>query len=150
MPPAGQRLKSLDFPATVSASDATTLSSVSTTLAAGSPSVNLTFVANTAGKALLIVGGLTRCTSSVQPIIIDWEMYLGTGTGGTLILGTGSQARRLEQVSSSTIYGHNGSKTVLITGLTPGATYFVRTMHQSLVAATGDVLLRYLIVAPTT
>lgn len=151
MPTAGQRVRAGDFPPTVSVSDNTLLTNVPTSPTVGSPAVSTTFTAATSGKALITVSGLTRCTSSLQPVIIDWELYLGTSAGGTLILGTGQQTRRLEIVSTGAAgngYGHNLSKTYVATGLVAGSTYFIRTMHYSFATATGDVGLRQLSVTP--
>jgi len=151
MPAAGQKIKALDFSATVSAVDNTTLTNVSTTLGAGSPVVAVTFVAPTSGKVAIHLSGNGRCTGSLQATIFDIEVYLGTSASGTLIVATGSSTYRVVVVaagSAGSTFGHNFGKTSYLSGLTAGSTYYARVMHASSNTATCDVFHRGLTIQP--
>lgn len=151
MPAAGQKIKALDFQATVSSSDSTVLSNVGTTLATQTPTVAVTFVAPTSGKVLVHLAGNGRCTTSLQAMIFDWELYLGTNASGTLILATGVTDRRLVIVAAGaagSTFGHNLGRTVYVSGLVAGSTYYARSMTASSNTATGDIFYRMITVEP--
>jgi hypothetical protein len=147
MPVAGQRVKALDFSASASATDSTT-QSTTTTPAAGTPSVNVTFVAPTSGKALIIVSGAAQDVTVTNTAVVDTELRL-TNVGGTIIFATGAFDRRLQLTltASGNSLG-SGSRTWTATGLTPGATYFLRTMHYAATGTTCNIINRRLDVVP--
>lgn len=150
MPQAGQRIKALDFTAAVKAEDSTLQTNISTTLGSGSPEVSVTFVAPTSGKAQIIVSASTSDdVSNDNPAVIDWQLYLGTNSSGTLILGTGSLQRRLV-LMPGTIASQSQelSHSYVATGLTAGSTYFVRIQQQAWAGTSLDVHTRALTVIP--
>lgn len=149
MPLAGQRIKALDFVATVEANSLTTLANISTTPTAGSPEVGVVVTAPTSGKVLVTVGGSAGDDTGANTVaIFDYEVRLGTNSSGTLVLGTGSLIRRLN-LAVGDIAGQTqeGARTSLVAGLTPGSSYFVRVMHYSY-TGNPDVFARQLIVQP--
>jgi len=147
MPVAGQRVRALDFQASVSATDSTS-QSTTTTAAAGSPSVSVTFVAPTSGRALITVGGAAQDASVTNTGVIDTELRL-TNVSGAIILATGAYDRRVEvALTASANSVGDASKTYTATGLTPGTTYFLRTMHYAATGTTCSILNRRLDVVP--
>lgn len=149
MPLAGQRIKALDFTAAVGATDSTLHSNIGTTPVAGSPELSVVFTAPSSGKVLITVGGSIGDDTGSNTIgIIDYEVRLGTNNSGLLIHGTGSLHRRCN-IAAGDIAGQTQElgRASLITGLTPGASYFVRTMHYSY-TGTPDLYARQLVVQP--
>lgn len=150
MPTAGQRILATDFTAAVTASEGTDHLNITTTLTAGSPACDLTFVAPTSGKALVIIGARIRDDGNQSTPIIDSQLYLGTSAGGTLVYDTGNENRRIEIITDNSTRTQNHTKSWLATGLTPGSTYYVRIMHAVGAGGgtTADILNRTITVVP--
>lgn len=149
MPFAGQRIKALDFTPAVGAESTVPHLNIGTTPVVGSPEVGVVFTAPTSGKALVTIGASIGDDSGANTIgIIDYQLYLGTNASGTLVLGTGSLNRRCNIAAGDTAgQTQEMSRTSLVTGLTPGASYYVRTMHYSY-TGTPDLFARQLAVQP--
>ena len=149
MPAAGQRVLAADFTAAVTDSDATDHLNVAEGVVAGSPEVGVTFTAPTSGKAQVIIGARVRDDGAASTPVIDWQLF-EDDTGGTEILGTGSEERRMEIPIGSSTRTFNGTKTILVTGLTAGQVYYARLMHGQGAGggATADVLHRQITVIP--
>lgn len=120
----------------------------STTPIAGTPAVNVTFVAPITGKVAVCVAGGIDGDSANDRGFVTYEMYLGTSAAGTLV-----QAARAPFGVSN--YGGNNSDTMqhgnmtAQVGLTPGATYFARIVHfVEGVDGTVDIDMRRIIVFP--
>lgn len=148
MPTAGQRVKALDFTAAQTSSDATAHNNITTTAAAGSPEVGVTFTAPTSGKVLISLSMRAFDNSAANAIYLDIEIY-EDNTSGTKIVSTGTWERRLtiQGDTSSTIVG-NSSKVFIETGLTAGQVYYARTMHYAAATGTADVEMRRIDAAP--
>ena len=145
---AGTRVKALDFTGPASASDATLHSNVSTTAVAGTPSVSVTFTAPTSGMAMVVLGMRAQDDAGSNTAYLDYEVRV-TNVAGAIVFATGAVDRRLDiGVSGSVTFQPNVSKVSIISGLTPGTTYFVRTMHSAAVGGSTDVLMRRLDVVP--
>lgn len=147
MPNAGERVKALDFTAAQTDSDATTLSNISTTAAAGSPEVSVTFTAPTSGKVQVSLSLRGQDDGAANATYLDLEVY-ETDVNGTQIITTGSVDRRLELRGNTSSTPQNASKTFILTGLTAGQVYFARTMHYASAGSTADVLNRRIDVVP--
>lgn len=148
MPTAGQRVKALDFTAAVTATNATSHNNVGTTLALGSPTVSVTFTAPTSGAALVILGMRAQDDTGSNTAYLDYEVRL-TNNAGAVIFATGAVERRLDVGCTGNVtFQPNVSKVSLISGLSPGSTYYVQTLHAAAVTGSADVLMRSLTVVP--
>lgn len=133
---AGQPIQQTDFPAAVYAFvEANETDITATTFVAGANPCNTTFVAGVTGNAMIVVTGVMRSSASATPadhIRLSFELYEGTDETGTLIV-SATYSRSAISIEEPQVHG--ASTVHLATGLTPGATHFVRTMHRT---ATGD------------
>ncbi len=150
MPLAGQRIKALDFTATVEASSTVVQSNVGTSLVVGSPEVGVVFIAPTSGKAMITVGGSVLDDSGANnSAVIDTKIFLGTNGSGTLIFGVGSLLRRLILAPGDIAsQSQEVSRTFSVSGLTAGASYYVQLLQQSYAGTTVDIFARQVIVQP--
>jgi hypothetical protein len=133
----------------VSAFDNTTHTNISTTYAAGSPTVSVTFIAPTTGKAAITLGVVASDNGGVvNTVFLDREVRL-TNSGGTIISATGLAEHRLEVGCTGSGNMESAvSRTAILSGLTPGSTYFVSLVHRAAVASSADVYSRRLDVVP--
>lgn len=150
MPLAGQRIKALDFQPMVESSSTATLSNISTTPSVGTPEVGVVFTAPTSGKALITIGASFADDSGANNCgVLDTKLFLGTNSSGTLILGTGDLRRRLIlQPGDVANQSQEASRTFPVTGLTPGASYYVQLLHSAWAGATLDLFARQVIAQP--
>jgi hypothetical protein len=148
MPTAGSRVKALDFGTPGTASDATAHNNVTTTPVAGSPTVSVTFLAPTSGMAMIVIGMRCQDDAGSNTVYLDYEVR-NNNVSGSVVFATGAVERRLDLPGSGAVtFQPNASKVSIVTGLTPGNTYFVRTMHSAAVTGSADVLMRRLDVIP--
>lgn len=124
---AGKPVAALDYPDTVWAQDTTTISNpTNTTYSAGSPTVNVTFIAPTSGRVLVAIGGSAGNATSSDRIIFAPELR-ETNVSGTIIVSTDvEQWGWGSQVSAGYV---QGSRVSMFDNLTPGDPYFVRHMY---------------------
>jgi len=145
MPLAGQRITALDFTAAVTATDSNVQANIGTTIGPGTPEVGVVFIAPTSGKVMVSIGGSAADDAGAHKAVIDWQLYAGTNASGTLILNVGSLARRL--IIGGDVEGVEADRSSLVTGLTPGSSYYARVMVAAY-AATTDVYNRTITVVP--
>lgn len=141
-------------PQPVAVADATALTSaaLTTTYAAGSPVVGTAFTAPPTGKVYITVGGRIQCQTTGNTIYLSFEVRTGATVGsGTVVLATdaGRAVAAGGNATGFTFARVGGSKRYLLTGLTPGSSYNVRTMHAcQTTTATGDLYNRDLLIEP--
>lgn len=148
---AGQAVKALDFPPPEWSQDTTAISNPSSSsYAAGSPAVEVTFVAPTSGRVLLIVGGGGGNSAGSDRIFFSPEVR-ETDSSGTVVL-TASVTNRgwvPDNCSSAHVYG---SRESVLEGLTPGGVYYARVMYAVSTAdagaSTADISCRDIGVVP--
>lgn len=130
-----------------SLTDATSQNSLAnTTAVAGSPVVSVSFVAPASGIAFVTVTGTVGQSVVGNFTYLGWECRLNNSTG-TLI--TASAASRAVSAGPNVVSGGsawiNASNRYRLVGLTPGATYYVQTMHW-VTGGTGTVSSRSIMV----
>lgn len=144
----GAPISAADFPRTVWASDATSNANIaSTTFIAGTPSVETTFVAPTSGAVLLSVGFGASDNGGTNRVHIAPEVRVGS-VAGAVVLAADVTTRGAGVPGEASANAHR-SRTTLLTGLTAGTTYYVRTMHKVSGGATADIGVREVVVTPT-
>lgn len=146
MPNAGQIIRAADFPAAVAVTESTTQANMAnTSYAAGTPACSLTFVAATSGRAQIDIWARMQGDGTFRAFL-GFELYLGTSSSGTLIEAVSdSNAAQTAVVSTE-----SAGISFLATGLTAGATYYVRTMQKVAGGTTADIFTRRITVTPTT
>lgn len=144
---------SMDWPDSVASYDNTTIANITTTtFGAGSPLVELLFEAGTTGRALITISTSSRDNSAgAARVISTFELYLGTSSAGTSIISSSSSTLEYEVTSAGQALGFQYvSRTALVTGLTPGSTYYARHMYKASASGGSDVAMRELIVRPAS
>jgi hypothetical protein len=143
----GAPIAAADRPASAWASDSTANSNINSTFAAGTPSVELTFVAPTSGAVLLSVGGAGADNGGTNRIFIAPEVRVGNVSGSVFL--AANEATRGVGIPGEASSNVHRSRTTLLTGLTAGTTYYARTMHRASGGTTADIGVREVIVVPT-
>lgn len=154
---AGQRVKALDFPPTVHASDTTAISNITQiTYTAGSPEVGVTFIAPTTGRVLITTGGGVRNNAAnADRLFIAPQVFLGSSSAGIEVLAPSVTLFGIgTSVGSANLSYQYLSRTEMLDNLTPGATYYVRAMYTVSPDTTNnntcDLNTRAVLVAPTS
>ncbi len=132
------------------AEDTTTIGTITNTSAApGSPVVGTTFVAPASGVVEVTVGTAAQSDSNGTSIVVSYEVRTG-GTIGTGTVVLGAAFNRAVRSSAAVITGaaafSGGTHARVLSGLTPGATYNVRTMHWVSGAGSGTITARQITV----
>jgi hypothetical protein len=144
----GAPISAADFPPAVWASDATSNANISSTsFIAGTPSVETTFVAPTSGAVLLSVGFGASDNGGTNRVHIAPEVRVGS-VAGAVVLAADVTTRGAGVPGEANANAHR-SRTTLLTGLTAGTTYYVRTMHKVSGGSTADIGVREVVVTPT-
>lgn len=144
----GAEIQAADFPPAVWASDNTSNANISsTTYIAGTPSVELTFVAPTSGAVLLSVGVGGSDNGGTNRIHVSPEVRVGS-VAGAVVLAADVTNRGVGTPGEAAQNTHR-SRTTLLTGLTAGTTYYARTMHKVSGGTTADISVREIVVVPT-
>lgn len=146
----GDEISAAYWPAAVWARDSTANNDQTSLVPiAGTPAVNVTFVAPRSGRVCVcVVGGIDN-DEALNRAFVSYELYLGTSAAGTLV-----QAARTDfgvsspggSVSDLMIHGNMS----MVDTLTPGATYFARVVHWVEGGTTNDIDVRAIAVFPTT
>ncbi|MGW0587469.1 hypothetical protein [Streptosporangium sp. NPDC002607] len=148
---AGQTVKALDFPPPKWSQDITAIANpANTSYIAGSPAVELTFVAPTSGRVLIIVGGGMGNSAGADRISLSPEVRVGTSSGAVVLVpGVTSRGWGSDNCSSGHTYG---SRESVLEGLTPGVVYYAVVKYVVQVpdagTTTADIACRDITVVP--
>lgn len=148
---AGQRV--MPTPVTVQAFDNTSNANLANvTYAAGTPEVGVTFVAPMSGQVLVTIsGGVRNNAANADRVFLAPQIFLGTSSAGTQFLSPSVAQYGCGSGGGYTTDDYQYvSRTSLVTGLTQGATYYIRVMHEVSGSATADIASREITVAPAT
>lgn len=127
----------------IQAEDATSITGItSVTAIPGTPVVGVSFVAPQSGAVDITVGGSIQSDSNATSILLGYEVRSGNVVGtGSVILSAGFT--RAIRSSAAVISGapafEGGCHSRVLSGLAPGASYNVRTMHWLSSAGSGSV-----------
>jgi hypothetical protein len=143
----GATIRSQDFPPAVWTSETTAQTDItSTSFVAGTPTASITFLAPTSGEVLIFVGAGMR-DSAGNRVHLAPEVR-ENNVSGAVVLSADVTTRGVGSNSVSTGYQYH-SRITLLTGLTPGGTYFARTMQKVSGGTTCDLAIRDIGVIPT-
>jgi hypothetical protein len=120
-----------------------------TTYSAYTNSAEGTLTAPPTGKIYVTVSGRLNLGNTQNYGYTSWELREGSSIGsGTVVVAADDDrsVRAGNTVTTSAPFYGQGSHRYLVTGLTPGATYNIRTMHRSSVTLTSEF--RGLLVEP--
>ena len=147
MPLVGDPILAADFPSGAYAADDTSQLNLSNTdYEPGSPAVEALFTAPTSGQILLSVGLSARDNSGTNRVHLAPEIRLGN-SAGPVVLSASVTGRGVGTPGGIQNYVYR-SRTTVVGGLTPGATYYVRTLHKVSGGNTADINVRDLTVTP--
>ncbi len=147
----GDDVSALWWPESVRAYEGTDqLDQTSTSFIAGSPECSTTFTAPLSGRSLVVIaGGMRNDDVALNRIFISYEIRLGSSAGAVVVA-----ASAFRSITTSGDANPSGiitrSNMFLAQGLTPKATYFIRTMHQVSGGTTNDIFFRRVCVIPTS
>jgi hypothetical protein len=150
---AGSTIKGLDTPPTVDAFDNTSIANLTnTTYAEGTPEVGTTFIAPTTGRvSCTIGGGLRNNAATSDRVFLSPQIFLGTDDTGSEFLAPSVARYGCGSSGGSTTEDYQYlDRESLITGLTPGATYYARVMHVVTGGNTCDIAARSILIKPAT
>lgn len=137
--------------APVHATDATTIGGItSTSWAQGTPVVSIVFVAPPSGRVFITVSGSIAQTANGNETRLSYELLTGAVVGsGTTVAGPSTLRGIMcgRAVNSGAAAVLSASYRRPVSGLTPGASYNLRTMH-SVSGGTGTVENRELVMEP--
>lgn len=142
---AGTTILAQDTPPSIEVQDGTNLNDLTnTTYQPGTPELGVTFSAPTSGRVMVHFYAGLNCDGT-NTLFVSTELYEGTDSTGTLIT-SASDDRAVANTD-----GRSHASAQYEEGfLTPGVTYFVRTMHRVLGGTTSDVFHRQITVSPLT
>lgn len=118
--------------------------STSTTYAAGSTECGGSFVAPKSGIVSVDVTGLMHVSANTANAVLSAEIRVGTNAG-TVVLAADDESAVWVGTTDSVM---STVKAKTVTGLTPGTTYWVRTMFRVTGAITGTASYRRVNVTP--
>lgn len=135
---AGSTIQALDTPPGTYAFDTTDqLNIASTTYIDGTPILAVTFVAPTTGRVWVTTGATIRSgTAGAERVHVTPEIRV-SNSGGTVVAGPDVDLHGVYGGGVITQYVTH-TRRVLITGLTPGQTYYAHLVHRSTNASNGD------------
>lgn len=118
--------------------DATNITGItSTAYIAGSPACSTTFAGPASGQGLVTVGAHIEGQATEKAVWVAYEIRL-TNSSGTVI----HPANDDEAVLMQGVDNLKASYSSMVSGLTVGQTYYIRTMHKVDAATTGSVFQR--------
>lgn len=119
--------------------DNTVMDNVGLNPGPGSPVVSQTFPTPSSGRVAITVAAAFRGNSPNSIIRVGFELYQGSGTGGTLVVSFGVST----SVQTSDLNIKIQGRTVVLGGLTPGVNHFARMMQEA-TAGAGTIISRSL------
>lgn len=125
------------------------LNITSTSFTAGSPECSTTFVAPSTGRVGVVVGAeMKNDDTAGNRVFVSFEIREGTTSAGAVFLAA-STPRGVSTTgdTSASQYMTHGNMS-MVEGLTGGATYFIRAMHQVAGGTTNDIGHRRIVVVP--
>ncbi len=139
----GSPIRAADFPPAVEVIETTTIADISSTsYAAGSPQCSVTFTAATSGRAKVDFWSRMQGDGTFR-VFVAIEVRETNVSGAVVEAASDTEALQGVTVGPTSYAGF-----MLLSGLTAGATYFVRTMHKVAGGTTSDVFTRRIIVTP--
>lgn len=149
---AGDLISTAWWPESVQVEETTDFANISSTVfIAGTPECSVTFVAPQSGRvAIAVAAEMVNTNTAGNRVNVTFELRLGSTSAGTLIVaadivrGVGTTG----DTTASQFMVH-GNMT-MVQNLTPGSTYFVRTMHKVDGGANNAIGARRLVVIPLT
>lgn len=137
-PIASERMESFEV------SNGTDQTTRSTSWVPGNPQVSSSFVAPPSGQVMVTVFAQLEAESP-SSAACGFEIRNGPNASGSIFRAANSS----DAASSQDKYWTGSSRRVLVSGLVPGQTYFIRTMHRtSNSSSTATIFFRSLLVEP--
>jgi hypothetical protein len=143
----GELVTAIDFPPSVYAYDDTRISDISSTsYISGTTIVSVYFLAPTSGRVLLTVGGGLQDSSTANRVHLA-PVVREDDPSGNAVVSADVATRGIGSPEQCTSFMYL-SRTTLLTGLTPGRTYYAHTAYKVSGGSTGDIQSRDISVVP--
>ncbi|GAA4100976.1 hypothetical protein [Nonomuraea soli] len=150
----GQIVRAGETPPSASDADDTVLAQITNDVyLPGIPEVGTTFVAPASGRVRMTVSAGLRDngTAPRARIFVSPQVFRGTSAAGVEVLAPSVTFRGVASNRENVEFQY-GSRVALMTGLTPGETYYARLMHLATPIAdpsdTADIAVRDITVIP--
>jgi hypothetical protein len=148
--PAGSNVYGADFPPSQFDQDWTTILNITTTTyVAGTPEVAVSMTAPSSGKVLVCMGcGIRNNAATTERAIVTYQIFEDSLNGAIFSAPLDDRGVKSCGIAVSQEYQYHGNMD-LITGLTPGRSYYFQMVHLSLAGAgTVDIASRNIMVIP--
>lgn len=148
--PPGSNVYGLDFPPSQYDQDWTLISNITTTTyIAGEPEVAVTVTAPTSGKLFVCIGcGIRNNAATAESGYVTYQVFEDSVNGALYQAANDDYGVRSCGIAASQEFQYHGNMS-LVTGLTPGRSYYFQAVHKSaLGAGTADIASRDLLVIP--
>lgn len=140
----------VDFPPSQYDQDWTTISNItSTTYIAGTPEVAVSVTAPTSGRVFVSIGcGIRNDAATNVRASVTFQVFEDNPDGALFLAADEVRGVKSCGIASAQEYQYHGN-TDLVTGLTPGRSYYFQTVYLSTTAAgTVDISSRNILVTP--
>lgn len=152
---AGSTILAQDTPTPAEASqNADETGFTDTSYTAGASECGDTFVAPTSGRVLVLWHSRFETNTTNTRTLVTVEVRTGGTIGSGTVVSAASDTSALESISNDAAGGVGGNARLqagmwrIVSGLTAGDTYNVRTMHRMTSAGNGDIFDRSVAVIP--
>lgn len=148
---AGDEISGDWWPTSVRAVEATDhLNITSTSFTAGSPECSTAFTAPLSGRVLVgVTAEMRNDDTAGNRVFVSFEIRLGSSAGAVHTAANVSRGVSTTGDTTASAFMIHGNLS-MVDALTPGSTYFVRTMHRVDGGTTNDIGYRRVIVIPQT
>lgn len=102
----------------------------STTYVAGSPVVSATMVAPPSGQIAVTIWARAANTTPGDTVLVSFECRVTSSTGAVFLAGADARSIQAGTHGPGATGGHADSWRHIVTGLTPGTTYYFRTLQR--------------------
>lgn len=146
----GSDVYGADFPPSQYDQDWTVISNITTTTyVVGSPEVAVSMTAPTSGKVLVCMGcGIRNNAATNERAVVSYQIFEDSPSGALFSAALDDRGVKSCGIAQSQEYQHHGNMD-LITGLTPGKSYYFQMVHLSINGAgTVDISARNILVIP--
>lgn len=147
---AGSNVYGLDFPPSQYDQDWTLISNIAeTAYTVGVPEVAVSATAPSSGKLFVCIGcGIRNNAATAESAFVTFQIFEDNASGALYQAADGDQGVRSSGIAASQEFQYHGNM-ALITGLTPGRSYYFQVVHKSALGnSTADIASRNILVTP--
>lgn len=140
----------VDFPPSQYDQDWTTITDIATTtFIPGEPEVAVSVTAPTSGRVFVAIGcGIRNNAATNERAVVTFQVFEDNPDGALFLAADEVRGVKSIGIASSQEFQYHGNMD-LVTGLTPGRSYYFQTVYASVNgASTADIASRNILVTP--